>query len=105
VSWLLLPYIEQGRHFEIEEAMCQRHSSVEFGGACSAEHKQQCEKYAPEAFSSYEPLMRLRHTLPAIADSIASLRKDIGASIFNAMEVSLTSVLLRRKQRQGVKLF
>jgi hypothetical protein len=49
--------------------------------------QQQCEKYAPEAFSTYETLMRNRHSLPEIADSMAGLSLDIGASVFNSMEV------------------
>lgn len=85
-------YVEQGRKFNIEEALCRRHSSVEFAGACSADHKEQCVKYAEDAFSGYEELMRMRQKLPAIADSIAMLRLDIGASIFNAMEVRTVAV-------------
>jgi hypothetical protein len=32
--------------------------------------------------------MRARHTLPAVAGSIGVMRLSIGATIFNAMEVS-----------------
>jgi hypothetical protein len=92
-------YRQQGDEFSIFDALCGRHSSVEFGGACSREHQQQCLKYAPEPFSAYETLMRERHELPAIAESMGELRVDIGMTIFNAMEVSLTNPFSRTKRR------
>ena len=48
--------------------------------------------------------MRERHELPAIAEAMGELRLDIGMTIYNAMEVSLTNPFSRTERRYRVKL-
>lgn len=87
-------YVQQGQTWNIEDTMCRKHASIEFGGACGKEHEEQCKKYAPETFTHYGELMKKRHTNPAVAGIIGSLRIDMGTAIYNSMEVRTATYLV-----------
>lgn len=98
-------YREQRKEdWDIENTLCRQHASVEWGGACCYDHQQQCQKYCPELFPMYEEMMRSRHETPAIADTMASVRLDIGRIIYDVQEVRCGSTLYRpHNDAEGLK--
>ena len=119
-------YAEQSVDFDIENAMCRKHASVERGGTCGKDHQEQCLKvsglsitgsglqhclkltpiivsiksqYAKPLIKDYEEFMRKRHDMPVLGGVIADLRKNIGTLIFNKMEAETLEEGLKSKRK------
>jgi hypothetical protein len=56
---------------------------------------EQCKKYAPDLFPTYEEFMRKRHDVPAISVGLGDLRMDIGRVIADKMEAEVRGYSLR----------
>jgi hypothetical protein len=65
-----------------EEGGCKQIASLEYGGACGLDHKQQCEKYCPELFVQYTKLLGERHTKAYATGLLEELKRGMGRVSF-----------------------